>query len=184
MSAARILPVLFIFLLAMVPASAAEPAALQAWFVDSLTKVFPGDAPGAHRLGAPEFIAARNQHLSIQLALRSPAAIEDIFAEISPLKGTRGEHIAGAIAHAVGLVVVGSHTKNTPSAERIGEAPGWFPDPLWDFPVALERNRTRSLWATIHVPADAVPGLYRGAILLRAGKRPLKRVEFRIRVFG
>jgi hypothetical protein len=184
MSAARILPVLFILLLATAQASAAKPAALQTWFVDSLTKVFPDDAPGAHRLDAPEFIAARNQHLSVQLALRSPAAMGDIFAEVTPLQGTRGERIDGAVARAVGLVVVGSHTKNTPGEERIGEAPGWFPDPLWDFPLALERNRTRSVWATIAVPADAVPGLYRGAILLRAGKRPLKRVEFRVRVFA
>ena len=184
MSVTRIFPVLFILLLAMVQAPAAGPAALQTWFVDSLTKVFPGDAAGAHRLIAPEFDAARNQHISIQLALRSPAAIGDIFAEISPLQGTRGECINGATVHAVGLVVVGSHTKNTPSEERIGEAPGWFPDPLWDFPLALERNRTRSVWATIAVPADAVPGLYHGAILLRAGKRLLKRVEFRVRVFA
>jgi hypothetical protein len=182
MPAARIFTVLFILSLSLVQAPASGPAALQAWFVDSLTKVFPGDAAGAHRLNAPEFNAARNQHVSIQLALRSPAAVRDISADITSLRGTRGEVIDGAVAHAVGLVVVGSHTKNTPDEERIGEAPGWFPDPLWDFPLALERGRTRSLWATIAIPADAVPGLYRGAIRLRSGGRLLKQAEFRVRV--
>lgn len=81
-------------------------------------------------------------------------------------------------------MVVGSHTKNTPAEERIGEAPGWFPDPLWDFPLVLERNRTRALWATIAVPANAVPGLYRGAFVVQAGKRALVRREFRVRVFA
>jgi hypothetical protein len=180
----RILGVLFILFPAIVPVSAAEPATLQTWFVDSLVKVFPNDAPGTHCLSAPEFSTARNQRLSIQLALRSTAAIEDFSAEITPLKGTRGEPISGGQAHAVGYVVVGSHTKNTPREERIGEAPGWFPDPLWDFPIALERDRTRSLWATIAIPADALPGPYHGAIELRSGTSLLKRVEFRVRVFA
>jgi len=166
------------------PASAAVPTEIHTWFVDSLVKIFPGDLPGAHRLAVPEFAAARNQHLSIQLALRSTKPLPDVSAEIIPLGGSSGQWLGGAVAHAVGYVVVGSHTKNTPPEERIGEAPGWFPDPLWDLPVALERNRTRSLWVTIRVPANAEPGLYRGALVLRAGQRTLGRREFSVRVFA
>lgn len=176
--------VLFVLLLVIIPASAAAPAEIHAWFVDSLVKIFPGELPQAQRLAAPEFPAARNQHLSIQLALRSEKPLPEVSAEITPIVGSSGQRIVGGTARAVGYVVVGSHTKNTPAEERVGEAPGWFPDPLWDFPMALERNRTRSLWATIAVPADAAPGLYRGALVLRAGKRTLARREFRIRVFA
>jgi hypothetical protein len=177
-----IFTILFIALQLCIPAAA--PAEIHAWFVDSLIKVFPNDPPGTQRLAAPEFPAARNQHLSIQLALRSTKPWPDVSAEITTLEGSSGQRISGGAAHAVGYVVVGSHTKNTPAEERIGEAPGWFPDPLWDLPMALERNRTRSLWATIAVPADAAPGLYRGAIVLRAGKRTLARKEFRVKVFA
>jgi Domain of unknown function (DUF4091) len=173
-----------LFILAQTGLPAAAPAEVQAWFVDSLVKVFPGDPPQAQRLAAPEFVAARNQHVSIQLALRSAEPLAEVFAEITPLAGSAGQRGITGVTHAVGYVVVGSHTKNTPAAERVGEAPGWFPDPLWDLPLALERNRTRSLWATIAVPADAAPGLYRGAIVLRAGKRTLARREFRVRVFA
>jgi hypothetical protein len=184
MTARRIFFLIFILFKAIVQVPAAEPATLRTWFVDSLFKVFPNDAPGTHRLSAPEFNAARNQHLHIQLALRSTAAIEDFSAEITQLQGARGARISGAQAHAVGYVVVGSHTKNAPVEELIGEAPGWYPDPLWDFPILLERDRTRSLWATIAIPADALPGPYHGAIELRSGTSLLKRVEFRVRVFA
>ncbi|HUU06699.1 MAG TPA: DUF4091 domain-containing protein [Patescibacteria group bacterium] len=173
---------LFIMVLVNVPAAA--PAEANTWFVDSLVKVFPGDLPGTHRLAGPEFAAARNQHVSIQLALRSARPLPDVSAEITPLEGSPGPRISSGVVHAVGYVVVGSHTKNTPVEERIGEAPGWFPDPLWDLPMALEPNRTRSLWATIAVPADAAPGLYRGAVVLRTGKRLLARKEFRVRVYA
>ena len=178
------LALFFILLQVSVPTAMAAPTEIHTWFVDSLVKVFPGDLPGAHRLSAPEFATARNQHLSIQLAVRSAKPLPDVTAEITPLEGSSGQRIVGGVAHPVGYVVVGSHTKNTPPEERIGEAPGWFPDPLWDFPIALERNRTRSLWATIAVPADAAPGLYRGAFVLRAGMRALGRREFSVRVFA
>jgi len=176
--------VLLILVLLSASAPAAAPAEIHAWFVDSLVKIFPGDPPQAQRLATPEFAAARNQHLSIQLALRSPEPLPEVSAEITPLTSNPGQIIDGGVVHAVGYVVVGSHTKNTPAAERVGEAPGWFPDPLWDFPMALERNRTRSIWATIAVPADAAPGLYRGAMVVRSGKRTLARREFRLRVFA
>ena len=50
---------------------------LNAWYVDSLVKVFPNDAVGARQLASAEFMAARNEHINIQLRfvprVRSPA---------------------------------------------------------------------------------------------------------------
>ena len=71
MSLARVCTALFAFLIAIVPTLASQPAAIDVWFVDSLTKVFPSDTPGKRRSAAPDFWAARNQHLSIQFAIRS-----------------------------------------------------------------------------------------------------------------
>jgi hypothetical protein len=48
----------------------------------------------------------------------------------------------------------------------------------------LERNRTASLWVTVAVPFDAALGLYRGTLLVRAGKRAVARREFRIHVLS
>jgi hypothetical protein len=182
MSLARFYAALFAFLLAVVPAFASQPATTDVWFVDSLTKVFPNDTPGKNHSVAPEFWAGRNQHLSIQCAIRSARTLKDVSAEVTTLKNTKGDRLDGVTVRAVGYVVVGSHSDDTPADELIGEAPGWYPDPLWNFPIELEKNRTHSLWTTIAVPADAVPGLYQGTLLVRAAKRTLARADFRIHV--
>ena len=160
----------------------AAPAGVSAWFVDSLVKVFPTDPPGSHRLDSPEFWAARNQHLSVQLAIRSPRALSGVEVAVPPLHDAAGHTISSVSAQHVGYVVVGSHTWDCPPEELIGEAPGWYPDPLLDFPLALEANRAAPLWVTIHVPTDATPGLYRGVIAVSAGGRVLIRAPFRLRV--
>ena len=164
-------------------AAAAPRAGVEVWFVDSLHKVFPADAPGTHRLASPELIAARNGHASLQLAIRSSAALSGVAAEVS-LKDHSGKALAGATVRPVGYVVVGTHTKDTPADELLGEAPGWFPDPLIDFPMAIEANRTHAVWISVAAPADAAPGEYRGDVLVRAGSQELARASFRLRVMS
>ncbi len=184
MSRLRMLSVLCFLAVATFPAWAADPAPIRAWFVDSLIKVFPGDLPGKHGLASAEFNAARNQHISIQLAIRPAKSLSDFSAEVEPLKSTNGDKIAGGVVRPVGYVVVGSHTKDTPADELVGETPGWYPDPLLEFPIQLEQNRTRSLWVTLSIPAEAAPGFYRGTIVMRFGKQVLERAGFRVRVYS
>jgi hypothetical protein len=163
-------------------AFAKPPAPINIWCVDSLTKVFMTDAPSTHSLAPPEFWAARGQHVSIQFAIRSPKARKQISAELSPLKNINGNVLgAGKVRH-VGYVVVGSHTDDTPSDELIGEAPGWYPDPLWNLPMDLDSSRTHALWITIAVASDAVPGLYQGSLLVRDEHQILARKHFRVHV--
>lgn len=178
----RLYLVLFVLLVATVPALANEPVAINLWYVDSLSKVFPNDTPAKHRPEASDLWGARNQHLSMQFAIRSAKALKDVSVEVASLKNAKGDLLDGVTAHHVGYVVVGSHSDDTPADELIGEAPGWYPDPLWNFPLDLERNRTHSLWITIAVPANAAPGLYRGTLLVRAKKRIVARTSFRIHV--
>jgi len=104
MSLARVCTALFAFLIATVPALASQPAEINVWFVDSLTKVFPSDTPGKRRSAAPDFWAARNQHLSIQFAIRSAKALKDVSAEVTPLRSTRGEPLDGVTVRSVGYV--------------------------------------------------------------------------------
>jgi hypothetical protein len=165
-----------------VAARGAAPAGASVWFVDSLIKIFPSDAAGKHRLANPELLAARGQHVSVQLALRSARPLAEVTAEVEPLKGAHGENLAGASVQPVGYVVAGSHTRNTPEDELVGEAPGWYPDPLLDFPVKVAANRTQSLWISVAVPNDAAPGDYRGVVVVRSGYRLLARSALRVRV--
>ena len=136
-----------VFVFALTPLRAVDAAGPHVWFVDSLIKIFPGDAVGTHRLVAtktltghvqhvdvqlgvrsslslPELLAARGQHVSLQLAVRSPRAIEGVTAEVGPFKDSAGATLDGVTVRPEGYVVVGSHSRNTPEDERVGETPG------------------------------------------------------------
>lgn len=156
---------------------------MQAWFVDSLIKVFPNNAAGSHRLSSPEFVAARNQHVNIQVSLRSNAEVKGITAAVAPLRDDAGHTINAATVRQEGYVVVGSHTHSPPD-DLIGTAPGWYPDVLLPLPLDLKANWTTSLWVEIHVPADASPGTYHGAVQIQSGSRTLARLPFQLRVFA
>jgi len=159
-----------------------ESQELNTWFVDSLIKIFPADKPGTHALVAPELYGARNQHVSVQLAVRSSQIQRMVTANVTPPEDNQGQKILPVTVHPVGYVVVGSHSTDTPDEELVGEAPGWYPDPIVDFPIDLKSNWTRSFWVTIHVPPNAKPGDYRAAIDVKAGGHLLARSEFRLNV--
>ena len=61
---------------------------LEYWFVDSLVKVFPDDPTGTARLERAVFPAARNAHISIQLALRATQPVGDLYVDALALTGT------------------------------------------------------------------------------------------------
>jgi hypothetical protein len=159
-------------------------AGLSAWFVDSLVKVFPSDLRGAHALRSPEFSGARNQHLSVQLAIRSTRPLPNLSVEVKPLEGSAGRRVSSEEVHRVAYVVVGSHTPDCPPEELVGVAPGWYPDPLEDFPFDLEARRTTPIWVTIYIPPDATPGAYESSILVRSGERLVTRRPFRVKVMS
>ena len=184
MSLARVCGTLLVFLVSVAPVFASQPVPIHMWFVDSLTKVFPNDTPRKNKSTAPEFWIGRNQHLSIQFAIRSAKPLKGISAEVTSLKSAGGDLLDKPTVRSVGYVVVGSHSDDTPPDELIGEAPGWYPDPLWNLPMELERNRTHSLWVTVSVPANAVPGLYRGTLRVRTAQRALAGADFRIHVLS
>lgn len=164
------------------PAFAGGTPGANIWPVDSLTKVFLNDPAGAHALATPDFVAARGQHLSIQFAVRSQRTLKNLSAEVVSLKSAKGDLLGNAFVRHVGYVVVGSHTDDTPAEELIGEAPGWYPDPLWNFPMDLDANRTHSIWITVAVPVDSVPGVYRGKLVVRAGRSLVASKAFSVRV--
>src|SRR5512135_2070522 len=59
-------------------AGGAAPQAVSVWPVDALVKVFPVDRPPSSPVAEPELVAARNQHVSLQVALRSSTPLEDV----------------------------------------------------------------------------------------------------------
>jgi hypothetical protein len=178
----RTIVLLGLVTLGLALAAGAAPVRVTAWPVDALVKVFPGDRAPARLPPAPELLAARNQHVNLQVALRAPARLEAVSAECRPFEGPAGTLAVEPRLSAVGLVVVGSRTEDVPADELVGQAPGWYPDPLLDLPLTLEPGRTRAVWVTIHVPKEAPAGLYGSAVVIRHQGREIGRVPFRLRV--
>jgi len=168
--------------IALIASGCGRSTPLEAWFVDSLVKVFPDHPVGRNRLAPAVFPAARGSHLSIQVALRSDVGIGDIHVEALPLAGP-GMPIGRMQARKVEYVVVTTNTPNTPPEELERKAPALFPDALAPgFPMTVERDRTRSVWITVPVPEDQDPGDYRGDILIRQGGAPLMRLPYAVTV--
>lgn len=155
---------------------------LNAWYVDALVKVFPNDSIGTARLASAHFIAARNQHINIQIALRSTRALPKVSARLESLKDNSGHSISDVSIRQVGYVVVGSHTPNTPAADLVGTAPGLYPDVLLGLPFNMKANRTRSIWVEVHVPVNTPPGVYRGVVAIESNQQILARLPFRLTV--
>ncbi len=154
---------------------------LSAWYVDPLVKVFPDTPSGTNESGVDAWWVARNGHASLQLAVRSASAIEELSVDLDPPEAGGGS--LDATVRWVDYVPVGSNTPRSTFEEVVHDAPALFPDPLReDFPFALQANHTQSLWITVHCPAGTAPGDYRGSITLRAGENTLASRDFTIRV--
>lgn len=155
---------------------------VSSWFVDPLTKVFSEDLPLKTAETAPEFVAARNSHLSVQWVLRSRERVPNLTVTVEGLDGRAGE-VPEAQTRTVGYVVVASNTHDTPPSEIVHTAPGLFPDVLLEkSPFALEPKRTQAIWITLGIPGTARPADYQCRVVLRAGARPLAHGSFKLRV--
>jgi hypothetical protein len=148
----RLVPAVLLAALAFAGQSSTPP--VEMWFVDSLIKVFPDTSVPADKT-IPEVLIARNGHASIQLALRSSAAVHAVEIKIHAAEPLRPE------AFRVGFVPVKTHPKELPQSEMARPDLGEFPDPL--LPLAglkLEPGRTQPVWIKLSAGPDAKPGLY------------------------
>ena len=152
-------------------------ATVDVWPVDSLTKVFPDDAAGTNHAQPQSWLLPRNGHATVQFAVRSAAAIGDL-----NVQATVGGGVRVQVRH-VGYVPVGSNPPGTPYDEVVRQAPGLFPDPLFEkFPYSLAANRTEAIWITLYAPASAKPGRYDGEAVFESGGRKVASAPFRIEV--
>ncbi len=169
-------------LLIWLASSCCRTKPVEAWWVDSLVKVFPDDSVGSHALGEPAFAAARRANLSLQLALRSPLGIGDLYVDALPLSGPGMPHDRIQVRR-VEYVVATTHTPGASRDTVLRKAPAWFPDALVaGFPMTVEKNRTRAVWITISVAADQSIGHYAGVLRLRQGLEELIRIPYTLDV--
>jgi hypothetical protein len=164
------------------PLLADESHPIDHWFVDSLVKVFPEDAAGKNALGQAVIVAARNSHVSLQLAMRAHRNIENLTASVEKLEEHTGDKVKVQV-RLVGYVLVVASTKDAPPSELVHAAPGLFPDVLSEqFPFTLKPNKTQVIWLTLEVSGEARPGDYLGEVVVREAGSELLRAPFMLKV--
>ena len=142
------------------PALAAE-GAISLWPVDTLTKVFPDDAPGAPAVASTD--AARGDHASLQFVVRAEKAIAGLRVELASLVHENGSGtLQPRPARFVGYVPV-DRPMQTPCADQLRKPPADFPDPLLEAAaVDVPPGTCQPVWLTIPIPLEAEPGRYHG----------------------
>lgn len=90
-----------------------------------------------------------------------------------------------AVVRRVALAHVEHPTFAAPEKDRIGRAPGFYPDPLVpDSPYYAYPGQTRCMWFTIPVPANAPAGRSRLKIVLTKDNKPVGRFVVEINVIA
>jgi Glycoside hydrolase 123, catalytic domain/Glycoside hydrolase 123 N-terminal domain len=152
------------------------------WFVDSLVKVFPQETPGKNQTTHASVEAARNGHVSVQLALRSPRLVNSVDADVEWVDRGAQNNIKVQVRY-VGYVNLDNNTPKSPKSELVHSAPGLFPDVLYEkFPFTLKPNTTQAVWLTFTVPNGVPPGDYKGAVVVREKSVERVRAPFDLRV--
>lgn len=164
----------------------AEDGGLNLWAVDPLVKVFRDAKPDGEAEATAD--AARGEHASFQLVVRSDEPIEELQAEVGPLKLETDAKIAigGAAVRFVGYVPVDKPIPSPPK-DQLRKPPADFPDPLLEQPtIDVAAGQTQPIWITLPVPADARPGVYRGTVRVSAkiaGKKQTVTANVSLQVF-
>lgn len=156
------------------------------WPVDSMEKVFKDTPAPASPAAAMSLDAARNEVISGQAVVRCPVALDKLVCSVSPLLvDTQSAQIPSPQIRFVGYVPV---QRGDSPHFSLRERPCDYPDPLLEVPpVTVPANTTQPIWLTIHVPSNAVPGLYRGSIVIEAsanGRLQHVSLPLQVRVYA
>jgi hypothetical protein len=167
------------------------------WPVDSLIKVFPDDPPPPARGGAVEILAARGAVESGQCAFRLERDAGEVEIIVEAPVGEGGARLEGMVCRRVEFVPVRRAALALDPGQRLRPGPCLVPDPLVDeetrelifrrpgwagenLPL-YPGGTTLPLWLTLAVPAQAAPGRYEGAVVLKAGEETA-RLPLRVEV--
>jgi hypothetical protein len=126
--------------------------AVLVWAVDSFGEVKPDTLPEA-QLHLMELTVCRGEYESRQIALRAESKKVSIHAE------------AGNFSRLIGRGSIEACNLSL----RKAESPTDLLIPLPES-FELEPNCTQSIWLTVYVPEEAVPGAYQSIITIRAGE--------------
>lgn len=172
------------------------PAALEAWAVSPVVKVFHETLPSDKQ--TPLAISlARNEGEALQIALRSGHDIPHLRVEVdAPTRWWRHSLTNFSVGW-VGYVPIDHRTAyynvTTPPWQLkyptgTGSSDGWsgwWPDPIRpSADGSLAANQTQAIWITFKTATDTRTGRYSGKIRLLDGNTVIAKLPFTVTVWG
>jgi len=144
----------------------AEDSMATVWWAEGAYKVMKDDPPPKKSSPGIRIECARNEYEPFLLIFQPTQRMEDIRVEMSPLRSRRGAESPLPKASVCRV----EYVRVTVPTDEIGKAGEW-PDPLppYDGPFTAPLGENQSLWITVHVPAEAEAGEYRGSVKLSSG---------------
>ncbi len=108
---------------------------------------------------------AKNESEAVQLVVNPKRGLQNFIAAPARLRGPDGQPVPTDWLTVLRVRYVFIDRPTDRSSVR-----AWWPDPLPPFksPVNLEKKKNHPLWVRVHIPTEAKPGLYEGAIRLTA----------------
>ena len=163
--------------------------ALQIWTQDCMSRIFPHQRIPRRGPGSPTLYAARGEVEAFQIGIHgSPEALDRLSVTASGLVGTKGAEIPGNAVEVLfaEYVPVHWHSAGNGPDDLEGRAPGFYPDPLvkalWRGVGRVRFPETIGVWVRVRVPAEAVPGRYRGCVLISCPEGE-QRIDYTVKVW-
>jgi hypothetical protein len=144
----------------------AEDSVAAVWWAEGAYKVMKDDLPPRKNSTEIRLVCARNEYEPFILIFRPKQRMDDIRVEMSPLRNRKSTESSGLEASLYRL----EYVRVAVPTDESGKAGDW-PDPLppYDGPFTAPAGENQSLWITVHVPAEAAAGEYRGSVKLSSG---------------
>jgi Glycoside hydrolase 123, catalytic domain len=169
----------------LLPAAAAAAPTAAVWVASSTEKILPGEP--ARPDAVARISAARNEFEAFQVVVTGSA--RGVQANASVLTGPGGATLAAPAVYAERFISL-----------RRASAPdggtGRWPDALVPavdelvgeernaFPFDIRRGESHAIWVEAFVPADAVPGLYKGSVTVSIAGRTAAVVPVELTVWN
>lgn len=132
-------------------------------FVDPLEKVMVESAYFPEKQAISEVV--RGEDATLQFIVRSVNSIRNLKVEVSPAS-MDGKSLPDAKTGFVGFVKVGRSIWDY-SRDRIVSNSGYYPDPVLEQESTdVDFGNTQPVWVSIHIPAQAEPGIYEGKVTI------------------
>jgi len=159
-----------------------RPKGLQVWTVSPALLVYDTDyGEQGERTSTVELVGTRNGAFSGQVVVSSDAPIKSIRAEAGELRRVGGSGVIPASAVQVRYALPdGPPSRHHRGVSDVRPFDGLEEGPPSRVPLREKRLSRRyvgppvvpgavqPVWVTVHVPADAAPGTYRGTLTVRA----------------